>query len=145
GDIRIAHAGVKLLMPPARLGIVYAEWGLARFSALVGESRARRMFLAAETVDAETAARWGLVDEVVAADELLPRARDRAAEIAALAPLAGQGMRRTFEALLRRRAELAEEDRRLIERLRAEAWGSDDAAEARAAFASRRPPVFQGR
>ena len=144
-DIRIAHPGVKLLMPPARLGIVYGERGLARFSALVGESRARRMFLAAETVDAETAARWGLVDEVVAADALLPRARDRAAEIAALAPLAVQGMRRAFEALLRRRAELAEADRRLIEKLRAEAWSSEDAGEGRAALAARRPPVFKGR
>src|SRR5215470_3828611 len=144
-DLRLAHPGVKLLMPPARLGIVYGERGLARFSALVGESRARRMFLAAETVDAETAARWGLVDEVVAADALLPRARDRAAEIAALAPLAVQGMRRAFEALLRRRAELAEEDRSTIERLRAEAWSSEDAGEGRAALAARRPPVFKGR
>lgn len=144
-DMRLAHPGVKLMMPPAKLGIVYSERGLARFSALAGESRARRMFLCAEVVDAETAARWGLVDDVVGDYELLPRARDRAADIAALAPLAVQGMRRAFEALIRRRAELAEVDRQLIDKLRAEAWSSEDAAEGRAALAARRPPVFKGR
>jgi len=144
-DLRLAHPGVKLAMPPARLGIVYAARGLARFSALAGESRARRLFLCAETIDAETALRWGLVDELVGDYELLPRARDRAADIAALAPLAVQGMRRSFELLLARRAQLGAEDRALLEKLRAEAWASEDAAEARAAFAAKRKADFKGR
>lgn len=144
-DLRLAHPGVKLALPPARLGIVYREQGLARFSALCGESRARRMFLCAEAVDAKTALAWGLVDEVVGDYELVPRAHDRAADIAALAPLAVQGMRRSFELLLARRAELDEAGRSLLGRLRAEAWSSEDAVEARAAIAEKRPAVFKGR
>ena len=144
-DLRVAHAGVELMMPPAKLGIVYAARALARFSALVGDSRARSMFLAARSVGAEQALRWGLVDELVPVDEVLPRAVACAEGIARLAPLAIQGMRRTFEALLRRRAELSEDIGAEIERLRARAWLSEDSAEARRAFAERRTPSFKGR
>ena len=96
-DLRVAHPGVKLAMPPARLGIVYPPRGLARFAALCGESRARQLFLAARTVDAEEAHRWGLVDFVVPTADVRPRAEALAAEIAALDPAAVQGMRALFE------------------------------------------------
>lgn len=144
-DFRIAHAGVKLAMPPARLGIVYGPRGLVRFSALIGESRARQLFLLARTVDAETALAWGLVDEIVPPADVLPRALALADEIAALAPLAVQGMRRTFEALLRRRAILEGEEATALALLRDEAWRSEDASEARRAFAEKRAPRFRGR
>jgi enoyl-CoA hydratase len=97
-DLRVAHAGVKLGMPPARLGIVYPTRGLARFAALCGESRARQLFLLARTVDAAEAHRWGLVDFLVDEADVRPRAEALATEIAALAPHAVQGMRRLFEA-----------------------------------------------
>ena len=59
--------------------------------------------------------------------------------------LAVQGMRRSFELLIARRAELDDAGRSLLGRLRAEAWASADAGEARAALADRRPAVFTGR
>jgi enoyl-CoA hydratase/carnithine racemase len=129
-DLRVAAPGVKLGLPPARLGVVYHERGLARFAALVGESRARQLFLAARTLDVETALAWGLVDEI-AAD---PRARARAwaEEIAALAPLAVQGMRRAFELLVLRRAELAPDARAELAALRRAAWASEESILARA-------------
>lgn len=102
-DLRVAHAGVKLAIPAAKLGIVYPPRGLARFSALCGESRARQLFLTARTVDAAEAASWGLVDQVVAADAVVARALELATVIAGLVPAAVQGMRRSFEDLLRRR------------------------------------------
>jgi len=134
-DLRVAHAGVKLGLPPARLGIVYSERGLARFSALVGESRARQLFLAARTVDAQAALAWGLVDEVV--EDVAARARARADEIAGLAPLAVQGMRRAFELLLARRAELAPEARTELDGLRRAAWTSADSVARRKAARGR--------
>jgi enoyl-CoA hydratase len=142
-DLRIAHDGVRLAMPPARLGIVYPARGLARLAALAGESRARHMFLTARPVDARTALGWGLVDEVVPAADVLPRALATAAEMATLAPLAVQGMRRTFEALLRQRA--AAGDTPEIAGLRHAARESQDLAEALVAFAERRAPIFRGR
>jgi enoyl-CoA hydratase len=140
-DLRVAHAEVRFSMPPARLGIVYHAAGLARFSAIVGESRARELFLTARVIDVATAERWGLVDHVVPVDQVVPRALALAEEMAALAPLAVQGMRRSFEMLLAARAAPNPE----IERIRSAAWQSEDAAEARRALLEKRPAQFRGR
>lgn len=121
-DVRIARAGATLKMPPARLGIVYATEGLARMAAIAGESRARRMFLYAETVPVETAIGWGLVDEVVPAAEVRPRALTRASEASELAPLAVAGMRHAFEALLAARAALPPAVAGVLDARRSEAW-----------------------
>ena len=98
-DLRVAHPGVKLGLPPAKLGIVYPERGLRRFAALCGESRARQLFLLARVVEAPEAERWGLVDFVV--DDPVTRATAFAEEIAALSPHAVQGMRARMEARFR--------------------------------------------
>lgn len=98
-DLRVAHAGVKLGLPPARLGIVYPDRGLRRLAALCGESRARQLFLLARTVDAAEAERWGLIDFVV--EDPLAKAQELAGEIAALVPHAVQGMRARFEGRFR--------------------------------------------
>lgn len=144
-DLRIGHAGVVLAIPPAKLGIVYAARGLARLSALVGESRAREMFLAARSLEAQEAAQWGLIDYIVEPDQVLPRALQMAERIAELAPLAVQGMRRTFEALMRQRATLDPDTAAEIDRLRLAAFTSADGAEARAAFVEKRKPRFTGK
>lgn len=144
-DLRVAHPGVKLAIPPARLGIIYAARGLNRMSALVGESRARELFLTARTLDAAEAQAWRLVDHVVPEAEVLPRALALAGDMAALAPLAVQGMRRTFEALLAVRARLSPEATAALAAAQETAWRSEDAAEGRRAMAEKRPPVFRGR
>jgi enoyl-CoA hydratase/carnithine racemase len=141
-DLRVAHAEVTLLMPPVRLGIVYPPMGLSRFVALVGMSRAREIFLTAQPVPASRALAWGLVDRVVERDAVLPCALELAAEMARGAPLALAGTRRAFEHLLPAvddagAAELAH--------VMHEAWQSEDAAEARAAFREKRKPVFKGK
>ena len=141
-DLRVAHDGVTLMMPPVRLGLVYAPTGLARFVALCGLSRTRELFLTAAPVPALRARDWGLVDHVVHHDEVLPTALALATEIAKGAPLAVAGTRRALELLMPRvdgdgLAELA--------RLMQQAWLSEDAAEARAAFREKRKPAFKGR
>ena len=141
-DLRVAHDAVTLMMPPVRLGLVYAPTGLARFVALCGLSRTRELFLTAAPVPALRARDWGLVDHVVHRDEVLPTALALATEMARGAPLAVAGTRRALELLMPRvdgdgLAELA--------RLMQEAWLSEDAAEARAAFREKRKPAFKGR
>lgn len=141
-DLRVAHDGVSLMMPPVRLGLVYAPTGLARFVALCGLSRTRELFLTAAPVPAMRARDWGLVDHVVQRDEVLPTALALATEMARGAPLAVAGTRRALELLLPSvdGAGLAE-----LVRLMQEAWLSEDAAEARAAFREKRKPQFKGR
>jgi len=141
-DLRVAHPGVTLAMPPVRLGIAYAPEGLARFVALIGMARTRELFLTAHPVPAERALAWGLVDRVVPPGDVLSTARTLATEIARGAPLAVRGTRRLLEELLPR---LTDEAEREIDALRRAAWTSADAAEARAAFREKRPPKFTGR
>jgi enoyl-CoA hydratase/carnithine racemase len=142
-DLRVAHPAVTLAMPPVRLGLVYAPRGLARFTALIGLSRTRELFLTAQPIAAERALGWGLVDRVVPADEVLPTALALATEIARGAPLALAGTRRVLERLLV--PSLAPEVQAELDELQARAWLSDDAREARLAFAEKRPPRFTGR
>ena len=63
-DLRVARAGVKLAMTPAKLGVVYPEGGLRRFADLVGAARTRELFFTGRPIDAETALSWGLVNRV---------------------------------------------------------------------------------
>jgi len=141
-DLRVAHDAVTLMMPPVRLGLVYAPMGLKRFVALCGLSRTRELFLTAAPVPALRARDWGLVDHVVHRDELLPTALALATEMAKGAPLAVAGTRRMLELLL---PLLDGEAMAEAARLMQEAWLSEDAAEARAAFREKRKPEFKGR
>lgn len=141
-DLRVAHPSVTLTMPPARLGLVYSPYGLRRFVALCGLSRARELFLTAAPVAAERALAWGLVDRVVPAGDVVPTAIALAEQIAANAPLAVSGMRRALELVL---PPIAPEALAEVAQLINRAWRSDDAAEARAAFLEKRKPDFRGK
>jgi enoyl-CoA hydratase/carnithine racemase len=142
-DFRIADPTAVFSMPPARLGVVYAPEGLWRVTALVGPSRAKRMFLAARRVAAQDALQWGLLDELHATDQVEAAAIQLCAELAAGAPLAVSGMKRAFRALgapVMDPVARAEQ-----ERLRRAAFLSEDAQEGRAAFLQKRSPRFRGR
>jgi enoyl-CoA hydratase/carnithine racemase len=141
-DLRVAHDAVTLMMPPVRLGIVYAPTGLRRFVALCGLSRTRELFLTAAPVPATRALGWGLVDRVVGREEVLATALALATEMAKGAPLAVAGTRRALE-LLMPSLDAAGADE--LARLMQQAWMSEDAAEARAAWSARRKPEFKGR
>ena len=62
-------------------------WGLSqKLSRMIGISRAKELSFTGNFLDAETAERWGLVNRVVAPDELLPEARRIAADMASIDP-----------------------------------------------------------
>jgi enoyl-CoA hydratase/carnithine racemase len=142
-DFRIGTPGTVFLMPPARLGIVYSPEGLARASRLVGFARAKQLFLTARKLDAREALAWGLLDECLEGPEAEARAYALCATLAGHAPLAVSGMKESFGLLAR--ASLDEEELARLHALRAEAFGSEDAKEGRAAFLEKRPPRFTGR
>ncbi len=142
-DLRIASVGIKLGMPPAKLGIVYAPRGLARFFALCGAGGARRLFLTGEPVTAEDALALGLIDEVLESSRAEARAQSVAQSIATNAPLAIEGTRRILAQL--ERSLLSGVDAVAAEQIRRRAFTSEDAAEGRAAFLEKRTPSFKGR
>lgn len=68
-DLRIAEAGAKFGMPEVAVGIPSVIHS-AMLPALIGASHSAWLLLTGETIDAPTAAGWGLVHEVLAAEDL---------------------------------------------------------------------------
>ncbi|MEW5684949.1 MAG: enoyl-CoA hydratase/isomerase family protein [Pseudomonadota bacterium] len=109
---------------------------------LVGQQRAALMFLTGRRIKAEEGLAWGLVDEVVPADELRAAALKLAAEIAENAPLAVAATRKTL------RAKLAADVRAQTGVEHAEQAilrATEDFAEGVRSVAERRPGNFVGR
>jgi len=80
-DILIASQQAKFADTHVRMGVV-PGWGLSqRLARLIGASRAREVSFTAKYVDAETSERWGLVNRVLAPEELMPHAMELAREI----------------------------------------------------------------
>jgi enoyl-CoA hydratase len=90
-DLRIASQRAKFGQPEILLGIIPGGGGTQRLARLVGPARAKDLILTGRQVGAEEALRIGLVDEVVAPDDLHERAYALAAELAAGAVVA-QGL-----------------------------------------------------
>ncbi len=73
-DIRIAEQHAQMALPEATVGLLPCGGGTQNLSWVVGEGWAKRMILCGERVDADTAVRIGLVEEVVDAGQSLGRA-----------------------------------------------------------------------
>ncbi|WP_375286976.1 enoyl-CoA hydratase [Sphingomonas sp.] len=81
-DILLASENARFADTHARVGVM-PGWGLSqKLSRLIGIARAKELSLSGNFLDAKTAERWGLVNRVVPAVELLPAARTLAADIA---------------------------------------------------------------
>jgi enoyl-CoA hydratase len=85
-DILIASTNARFADTHARVGIM-PGWGLSqKLSRIVGMSRAKELSFTGNFLDAATAESWGLVNHVVAPEELMPFARKMAADIASIDP-----------------------------------------------------------
>jgi enoyl-CoA hydratase/carnithine racemase len=144
-DLRVAQEGIKLGMPPAKLGLVYSHTGLRRFIDAIGAARTRELFLLGRYIDAATALQWGLVTRVAPAEDLEQETLALAAELAGNAPLSQTGNKRVIAALLAAEGELPEEIERELIELRRASFASEDMREGMRAFAERRPARWQGR
>jgi enoyl-CoA hydratase/carnithine racemase len=140
-DIRIAVPHATFNLAEVKRGLVPGNGGTQRVMSQMPYAIAMEFLLTADTIDAETAARWGLVNKVVPKEQLLDTAYAYARKIAANAPLAVQAAK---ELAIRSR------DMDLATGLRTEQvtnrllWTSEDVKEGTAAFAEKRPPRFQG-
>ncbi|HEV2062478.1 MAG TPA: enoyl-CoA hydratase-related protein [Solirubrobacteraceae bacterium] len=145
-DFRIAAHGVRLGMPPAKLGLVYSHVGLRRFIQTVGVPATRELFLLGRNVDAEqTGVMWGLVNQVVDEEELEREALGVAQELAANAPLSIRGNKRIIRELLAADIRLDAEVEREFIALRVASFASEDMKEGVRAFAEKRQARWQGR
>jgi len=144
-DLRVCSADARMGMPPARLGLIYSHTGLRKFLDAIGAPRTRELFFTARNIGAEEALSWGLVGEVVPADEVAARGVELAAEIAANAPLSLLGNKRVIRELLAARGALDTAVEEELVALRDACFGSEDFFEGVRAFAEKRAPRWHGR
>ena len=141
-DFRIVAEGAKFLLAFANVGLSLdsgASWTLPR---LIGAGRALELSLLGRPITAETAQQYGLVTQLVPADQVLATAQQLAAQLAAGPTVAYAGIKNaihygatsTFEQALGKEAVL-----------QAAAGATEDHRNAVAAFVNKEKPVFLGR
>lgn len=137
-DLRIAAVDARFGITPAKLGIVYNFTSTRSLVAAVGPAWAKQILFSADLLDAETALRIGLVNEVCPVGELDARVAELSAGIAARAPVSVRGAKDIVDRIA---AGQVEEDDGVRARY-AEAVRSPEYAEGVAAFLAKRTPIF---
>ncbi|MQA73767.1 MAG: enoyl-CoA hydratase/isomerase family protein [Solirubrobacterales bacterium] len=140
-DIRIAAEHASFGLAEVKRGVLAGNGGTQRIAAQLPHAVAMEWLLTGDRFDAATAERWGLVNRVVALDDLLPTAHEFAARIAANAPLAVQASKEL--AIRSRDLDLAD-GLRLEQAMGRMLQFTADAKEGPAAFAEKRAPQFRG-
>ena len=141
-DIRIASERASFGVPFLKLGIIPGDGGSWLLPRNIGYARAAEMLFTARSIDAATAAEWGLVNRVVAHDSLMAEALTTAGQVAAQPPhalrmaktLLRQGRDMNFDQMLEMSAAM-----------QAIAHLTEDHQEGVAAVLEKRPGDFAGR
>lgn len=142
-DLRVAADHARFGVPTARVGLIYTERAIRQTLTAVGATNAKELLFTAELVDAERADAMGLLTDCVPASTLDDRVEELTETIAGNAPLSLAGSKRIVQSILDKRA-LSPAEAELVERVRREAYESDDYDEGRAAIAEGREPSFSG-
>jgi enoyl-CoA hydratase/carnithine racemase len=141
-DLRVVSRDAKVGLNFTKLGLqpgMGATWTLPR---LIGAACAAELLYTSRIIGGEEAARLGMANRALPAEEVLPAARALAAEIAACAPLAVAGVKHSLE----RSAAASLEDQLSFEaEVQAACFESQDVHEGLAAARERRDPKFAGR
>ena len=140
-DIRIAEEHAQMALPEPAVGLLPAGSGTQNLPWLVGEGWAKRMILTNERVDAATALRIGLVQDVVARGKGLEAATAMAERVATLSPRAVEyckGLIHNARNGIPRRAGLALERERFMD-----LFDHSDQVEGVNAFLGKRKPEWK--
>ena len=144
-DLRVAARGIKLGMPPAKLGLVYSHTGLRKFVETCGLAATNELFYVGRNIDTDRALAIGLVNHLVEPGDLTHAGVSLAAEIAANAPLSLSGNKRILRALREYPGRLPEDLERELVELREACFRTEDFREGVAAFGEKRAPEWKGR
>ncbi len=140
--IRLATESARFGQPEVKLGVPPGGGGTQRLPRLVGKGRALQLILSGEMISAQEAYRIALVNEVVPAADLIPRAEAILKQIFANAPLA---VRYSLEAVNKGLETSQTEGLALEASFFGLCAGTEDKQEGTQAFLQKRAPEFQGR
>ena len=141
-DIRICTENSRFALPAAKLSLGYSLNGIKRFVDAVGPAFTKEIFFTARQFSSAEAREMGLVNRVVADDELETFVMDYANTIAANAPLTVKATKYTVGQALE---DGKERDHAGVAQLIQDCFASTDYEEGRRAFMEKRKPVFTGR
>ena len=130
-DLRVVGETARFAVPTAKNGMAVDAWTIRTLEKLAGTGRARRVMLAADTIERDEALACGLADRPGALSDALAWAQ----EIAELAPLSIAHNKLILNGASDEEAGASFEA----------VWASEDVLEAAKAREERRPPVFKGR
>ncbi len=142
-DFRIASMKSRFAMPAAKLALGYPFDAIRRLVNAVGAASAKQLMFTAKSIDADTALRLGLIQEVVTEDALSERVTELAATISDNAPLTIQAMK--FIATQVLQSDPAKRNLTRCDEMVAACFASEDYKEGRKAFMEKRKPDFQGK
>ena len=140
--IRIAVEHAKFGQPEVKLGLLPGGGGTQRLPRLIGKGRALQLILSGGMIGAQEAYRIGLVNEVVPASDLIPRAEAILKEIISNAPLA---VKYALDAVNKGMETSQTEGLALEASYFGLCAGTEDKEEGTSAFLQKRPAQFQGR
>ena len=141
-DIRVAASHAQFGVPEVTRGVIPANGGTQRLLSQLPHAIGMELLLTGSRIDADSAARWGLINKVVAPAQLMEAALAYAHRIAANAPLAVQAAK---ELALRRNDMDLAAGLRMEQLVNRALQATADVQEGRLAFAEKRAPQFKGR
>jgi methylmalonyl-CoA decarboxylase len=142
-DLLIGTRNASFTITPTKIGIPYNCTGLIHFINALGLNTVKEMFFTARSIDAERAARLGILNHLVAADELERFTYELAHVIAANSPLS-IGVIKEQLRILGNAHPLSPETFERIQSLRQAVFDSHDYLEGTRAMREKRRPVFTG-
>ena len=140
-DIRVASEHATFGLSEVKRGIIAGKGGTQRTLQQLPWCIGMEMLLTGDAIDAETAARWGLINKVVPHKDLMKSAREYAARVAANAPLAVQAAK---ELAIRSRDTDINTGLRIEQLIGRMLRETEDAKEGPKAFREKRKPNFKG-
>lgn len=140
-DLRCASMAARFAVPEVTLGTICGAGGTQRLPRLIGETRAKQLIFTGQTISAQTALEWGLVNSVQTAGTLLEETLALAAAIAQNSPFAVSRAKRSVNG---GREMLPEEALEWERDLFGECGDSRDRREGMTAFIEKRPRIFTG-
>jgi enoyl-CoA hydratase len=140
-DWRVAADNAQLYVPELKLGMNMSWQSVPRFVNLIGPARTKQLLVLAEPLSAEEAKTWGLVDHLAPAGSALAIARELAAKVAAMPPVAVRMIKQavnTSANALNHATSFMDADQFLLTQ------GMDDTREGITAFFEKRDAQFKG-
>ena len=143
-DILVGTKQTSFAITPAKIGVPYNSLGIKRILTRVQPNIAKELFFTAKPISGERAYELGMLNHIVAVDDIEEFTYDIANTIAQNSPLSISVIKKQIDSIARSKP-MDVETISIIDELRQKAYNSSDYLEGKRAFMEKRKPVFEGK